>query len=144
MVFTNGEPIVARVTLRNVGDKVRYFWVGTPQEEKDTKIFLMRDQQRVLEADEPKPGQRFSQRLKSVRVGSSHEEPLIPGTQRQFLRNLSEMFDLTVAGSYSAHAEREVVALERVPDRPGYVRGSNTNLPSGTVMFQVVGSRHSE
>jgi hypothetical protein len=68
----------------------------------------------------------------------------MPGTQRQFLRDLSEMFDLTLAGSYSAHAEREVVALDRVPDRPGYLKGSNTKLLSGTVVFQVVGARHSE
>ena len=67
----------------------------------------------------------------------------MPGTQRQFLRNLSEMFDVTVAGSYSAYAAREVVALEKVPDRPGYLSGSGTNLVSGTVMFQVVPSGHS-
>jgi hypothetical protein len=143
-VFTNGEPIVACVTLRNVGAKVLYFWVSTPQPERNTEVIVLRGQERLPPADGPKPGQSFQQRLRYVWQGSQHQEPLMPGTQRQFLRDLSEMFDLTLAGSYSAHAEREVVALDRVPDRPGYLKGSNTKLLSGTVVFQVVGARHSE
>jgi hypothetical protein len=144
-VFTNGEPVAACVSLRNIGDRVRYFWVSTPQPERDTKVILLRGQEALPPADGPKPGQSFQQRLKYVWNGSQHQESLMPGTQRQFFRNLSEMFDLTVPGSYSAHAERwEVVALERVPDRPGYLRGFSTNLLSGTVVFQVVGSRRSE
>jgi hypothetical protein len=143
-VFTNGEPVVACITLRNVGDTVRYFRVSTPQRERDMEVVVLRGMERTPRADSPKPGQSFQQRLNRVWSGSQHQEPLMPGTQQQFLRNLSEMFDLTVAGSYSAYAEREVVALERVPDRPGYLRGSSTNLMSGIVMFQVVGSSHSE
>ena len=139
-VFTNGEPIVAYVTLRNVGDTVRYFWVSTPQPERDTKIFLLKGQEPLPPANGPKPGQSFQQRLKYVWNGSSHQEPLIPGTQRQFLRSLSDMFELEASGSYSAHAEREVVALKPVAGRPGYLRGSITNLLSGTVTFQVIGS----
>ena len=142
-VFSIGEPVVACITLRNVGDTVRYFWVSTPQPERDTEVVILRGMERLPRADAPKPGQSFQQRLRYIWSGSHHQEHLMPGTQRQFLRNLGEMFDLTAAGSYSAHAEREVVALERVPDRPGYLRGSNTNLVSDTVIFQVVGSGHS-
>jgi hypothetical protein len=142
-IFTNGEPVVACVTLRNVGDRVRYFWVSIPQPEWDTEVVLLRGLEHVPRADGPKPGQSFQERLKYVRVGSHHQEPLMPGTQRQFLRNLNEMFDLTVAGSYSASAARDVVALEKVPGRPGYLSGSGTRLLSGTVTFQVVPSPHS-
>ena len=142
--FTNGEPIVACVTLRNVGDKVRYFWVLTPEEQRSTRITVLRDQKRLVNLEDAKPGENFQQRLKHIHVGKSYQEPLMPGTQRQFLRNLSGMFVLAVAGSYSAHAEREVAALETVPDRPGYIRGSGTNLLSGAVMFRVVGSSRSK
>jgi hypothetical protein len=142
-VFTNGEPVLACVTLRNTGDKVRYFWVSTPDPERDTEVFLLRGLEHVPPADGPKPGQSFQERLKYIRAGSFHQEPLMPGTQRQFLRKLSEMFDLTLPGAYSAYAARDVVALEKVPNRPGYLSGSGTNLVSGTLTFQVVPSGHS-
>ncbi|MCX6927791.1 MAG: hypothetical protein NT154_31965 [Verrucomicrobia bacterium] len=92
-VFTNGEPILACITLRNASYRMYYFEVFTPQEEKDTKITLTYDGQRVLGEDDPKPGESFQQRLRSVRAGSAHVEPLPPGTQRQFFRDLSKVFD---------------------------------------------------
>jgi hypothetical protein len=142
-VFTNGEPIMASITLRNVSDRVRYFWISKPRPEIDTKMVLLRGQERLSIRNDAQPGLSFQQRLKTVWVGKFYQEQLMPGTQRQFLRNLSEMFDLTVLGSYSAHAEQwEVVALERLPERPGYLKGVSTNLMSGTVVFQVVGSGH--
>ena len=137
-VFTNGEPILAAVTLRNGGDRVRYFNIFIPREEMDTKILLTRDGQRILGVDDPKPGESFQQRLHRIRQGSSHNEPLLPGTQRQFFRELSKMFDLTAAGSYSARAERPVVAIDKMPNRPGYIMGRGTNLLSGTVTFRVI------
>jgi hypothetical protein len=143
-VFTNGEPIVGCFTLRNVGDKVRYFWVLTPEEQRSTRITVLRDQKRLVNLEDAKPGESFQGRLRHIYVGKSYQEPLIPGTQRQFLLNLSGMFDLAAAGSYSAHAEREVAVLERVPDLTGHIRGSGTNLLSGAVVFRVVGSSRSE
>jgi hypothetical protein len=57
--------------------------------------------------------------------------PISPGTQRQFFRDLSKLFDLSVGGSYSAHAERSVTSREERRE---------TNLLSGTVIFRVLDS----
>ena len=131
-VFTNGEPVVACVTLRNICDRVRFFQVGPYPEEKDTKITLLRGQQRILGEDDPKPGGSFRERLRSVRAGSAPGPvPISPGTQRQFFRDLSKLFDLSVGGSYSAHAERSVTSREERRE---------TNLLSGTVIFRVLDS----
>jgi hypothetical protein len=129
--FTNGEPIVACVTLRNISDRVLYFDVGPYPEEKDTKIVLTRGQERLLGVDDPKPGETFQERFRYVRAGSSPGfVPISPGTQRQFFRDLSKMFDLSVVGSYSAYAQRGVIPFER---------GRWTNLLSGTVTFRILG-----
>ena len=131
--FTNGEPVVACVTLRNVSDRVLYFDVGPYPEERDTKIVLTRGHERILGVDDPKPGETFPQRLRYIRSGSAPGHvPISPGTQRQFFRDLSKMFDLSVAGSYSAYARRSVV---------NYERNGWTNLLSGTATFRMLGSR---
>ena len=130
---------MACVTLRNAGDRVRYFWVSTPKPERDTRIVLLQGKKPVPPADAPKAGQSFQERLRYVWNGSSHQQPLMPGTQREFLCKLNDMFEIKAAGSYSARAEREVVALEPVPDRPGYLQGSSTNILSDTATFQVIG-----
>ena len=109
------------------------------REEKDTKIILTHDGQRLLGEDDPKPGDSFQQRLSRVRSGSAHFEPLLPLTQRQFFQDLSKMFDLSVPGTYTAHAERKVITYYEVSDRPGYLRGLHTNLVSGVVTFRVTG-----
>ena len=128
--FTNGEPVVACVTLRNISDRVLYFDVGPYPEEKDTKIVLTRGQERILGVDDPKPRGTFQERLSSVRAGSSPGfVPISPGTQRQFFRDLSKMFDLSVVGSYSASAQRGVIPFDR---------GRWTNLLSGTVTFRIL------
>jgi hypothetical protein len=118
--------------LRNAGDKVLYFDVGPYPEEKDTKVILARGQARILGADDPKPGESFQERLRHIRSGSSPGPvPISPGTQRQFFRDLSKMFDLSVAESYSAHAERNVGDRES---------RRWTNLLSGTVTFRILDS----
>ncbi len=130
--FTNGEPVVACVTLRNVSDRVLYFDVGAYPEEKDTKVVLTRGQERILGVDDPKPGETFLRRLSYIRAGSSPGPmPISPGTQRQFFRDLSKVFDLSAAGSYSAYAERSVINFERT---------RWTNLLSGTVTFRILDS----
>jgi hypothetical protein len=143
-VFTNGEPITACITVRNASYRISYLEVSRlgPGEEKDTKLTLTRDGERVLGEDDPKPGETFEQRLKRVRTGSSDFEPLPPGTQRQFFRDLSKMFDLSVPGTYMAQAERKVVTYYDIPDRPGYLRGLWTNLVSGVVTFRVTSPQH--
>ena len=131
--FTNGEPVVACTTLRNISDRVRFFDVGPYPEEKDTRIVLLRGQERILGEDDPKPRGSFRERLMPIRVGSSPGPvPISPGTQRQFFRDLSKMFDLSVGGCYSAHAERSVINRDSM---------RWTNLLSGTVTFRILDSQ---
>jgi hypothetical protein len=140
-VFTNGEPVVACITLRNTCQTVRRFEIGPAPEEKDSKITLLRNGERILGGDDPKPGESFSERLNHLRRGSAPGSvPISPGTQRQFFRDLSTVFDLSVPGFYSARAERQVHAVDRLPDRPGYLRALTTNVISGTVTFRVADS----
>jgi hypothetical protein len=131
--FTNGEPVVACMTLRNISDRVRFFDVGPYPEEKDTRIVLLRAQERILGEDDPKPRGSFRERLMPIRAGSSPGPvPISPGTQRQFSRDLSKMFDLSVGGCYCAHAERSVINRDSM---------RWTNLLSGTVTFRILDSQ---
>jgi hypothetical protein len=132
--FVAGESVVACVTLRNVSEKPRYFLVSKYRKEEDTKIVLMHGQERVLGVDDPKPGESFQQRLRHLRQGTYFEKVLMPGTQCQFNRDLTRMFNLSVAGIYSARAERPAVT---VADGPV----SYTNLLSEAVTFRIGESR---
>jgi hypothetical protein len=137
-VFTNGEPIVACIMVRNASYKVRATGVHWGQSERDTQLVMMRGKERVLGEDDPKPGESFQQRLSHIRQGSAGFEPLLPGTQYPFFRDLSKVFDLHVPGTYSVQAMREVSAYNDAPNRPGYIQASRTNLLSGTATFRIV------
>jgi hypothetical protein len=130
-VFTNGEPILACITIRNASYKVRATdWVPT-------KFTVMRGQERLLGEDEPKFGESFEQRLRHIRQGNSHFEPLLPGTQLQVIEDLTKTFELKATGTYSVQARRPVSAYNPAPNHVGYIRGTATNLVSGVVTFQV-------
>jgi hypothetical protein len=137
-VFTNGEPILACIMMRNASYKVRATLVSWGQPEKDTKLIMMRGHERLLGEDDPKPGESFQRRLKYLRNGSASLQPLLPGTQYPFFRDLSKVFDLQVPGTYSVQAMREVSAYNDAPNHPGYIRGSGTNLLSGIATFRIV------
>lgn len=137
-VFTNGEPVLACIMVRNTSYKVRATLVSWGQPERDTKLIMMRGQERLLGEDDPKPWESFQQRLKYLRNGSASFEPLLPGTQSPFYRDLSKVFNLHVPGTYSVQAMREVSAYNDAPNRPGYVRGFGTNLMSGVATFRIV------
>ncbi|HYG36421.1 MAG TPA: hypothetical protein VEC99_16625 [Clostridia bacterium] len=136
--YTNGEPILACVTLRNTSFKVRAFRTVSSLKERDTKLTVMRGQERMLGEDDPKPWETFQERLRHLKAGSMHDVSLLPGTQYQFVYDLREIFDLKLAGTYSVQAQREVVSYNDAPDRPGYVTGSFTNIQSGTATFRIV------
>jgi hypothetical protein len=138
--FTNGEPVVACVTVRNTSYKVRALLSMWGQEEKETRFKLRRGEERVLGENDPKPWESFQQRAKHLTAGSASHEPLLPGTQRQFFRNLSKVFDLRRAGTYYVQGERLVFAYNSVPSRPGYITASSTNISSGTATFRVLDS----
>ena len=86
----------------------------------------------MLGEDDPKPGESFRRRLRYLRAGSAPGwVPISPGTQRQFYRDLSKLFDLNAGGSYSARAERRVSNRDNM---------QWTNLQSGTVSFRILDS----
>jgi hypothetical protein len=107
--FTNGEPVIARMLLRNVTNSVRTYLVSSTHDPEDTLV-LFRDEARVPRADEPKPGASFVERLKGIRNGSTWHCPSPPGTQRRFVADLSKIFDLT-NGNYTVFAQREIQDL---------------------------------
>ncbi len=128
--FTNGEPVVACVTLRNISDRVLSYVGGPSPVEKDTRLILMRANERILGADDPKPGDNFMQRLSYIRQGTTGSYPVVlPGTQRKFYRDLSKVFDLSATGWYTAQAERKVGVWDL---------DKTTNVVSGAVRFEVV------
>ncbi|MGO8928386.1 MAG: hypothetical protein ACLQU3_16080 [Limisphaerales bacterium] len=128
--LTNSRPIVACITLRNVSEKCNPFLLGE-REESSPRIIVMRDGQRILGADDPKPGESFVERLRRTGAGFwKGIDPIPPGTQRQYFRDLSKAFDLTAPGSYSAHAEQRL--------RDFYHPELETNLVSGTLTFKVL------
>jgi hypothetical protein len=143
-VFTNGEPIVACVMMRNTSYKVRATEVSWGHPEKDTRFIMMRGQERLLGEDDPKPGESFEQRLKYIRSGSASFEPLLPQTQYPFFRDLSKVFDLRIPGTYSVQAIRHVSAYNDALNHPGYIRGSATNLLSGIATFRIVAPGYSK
>ena len=129
--FTNGEPVLACVTLRNISDRVLSFFVGPSPQEKDTKLVLMKGDKRILGVDDPKAGDTFQERLNYIRRGSSPGAlPIQPGSEQKFYRDLSKVFDLGAGGAYTARAERRVA-----------VRGIDrtTNVISGAVNFEIRG-----
>jgi hypothetical protein len=132
-VFTNGEPVIACVTLRNITDQVLGFSenVGGASypDERDTAFILMRGDERVLGVDDDKPGMTFLERLSLTRAGKSFFCLLPPGTQRQFFRDLAKVFDLRQSGTYIAQARRDGLGVFNF-DR-------STNILSGKVTFTV-------
>lgn len=48
-LFTNGVPMVSCVTVRNISDKIAYYFAGEPP-----KIILLRGQERLLGVADPK------------------------------------------------------------------------------------------
>ena len=109
--FTNGEPVVACVILRNVSGKLlRYF--TAPLHDPMSKILLTREGRRVPTNNEPRQGTSAPERLKPVFAGSMWSFQSPPGTQRKFFVELNKTFDLGTNGEYVLEAMRTVPALD--------------------------------
>jgi hypothetical protein len=115
--FTNGQPVIACLILRNVSDGRLRFSASYYGPEDDIRLVLMRDQERVSGKDEPKPGASFAERLKGTHQGSSGSWPLEAGTQRKFFLTLSKTFDLATNGEYVVQAVRTVPTLDRKSEK---------------------------
>ena len=125
--FTNGEPVTACIILRNVSDRLlRYF--TAPINDPMSKIVLMRGQQRVPGKNEPKPGATPMEMLKAAYRGSmgSFQSPV--GTQRKFLVELNDAFDLATNGEYVVQAMRTIPSLDKT---------SKKQVVSGKATFRI-------
>ena len=133
--FTNAEPIWARVIIRNVTDQQLSFPIAFASDDtSDTRFVVTSGDERIYARNEPKPGASFAERLKWLRCGSSAACPSAPGTQREFLIDLRQWFDLT-NGQYTVCAKREVLTLES---------RMSTNVISGKVSFTIVSAATSD
>ena len=124
--FTNGEPVVASIILRNVSERPLTYWVTTLG--RETEVALARGQQRIPRKDELKSNATFAERLSHLDVGSAWDCTSPVGTQRKFRVELDKIFDLTTNGQYIAQATRSVLKL----DLTGEVK-----LTSGKAVFHI-------
>ena len=94
--FTNGEPIVAAILMRNVSEKrLSYTTQMVSQQPSPVYVSVWRgDEKLKVSVDEHAPN------LSSTRVVS-----LYPRTQHRYHIRLDKYYDLSKAGTYSAQAE---------------------------------------
>jgi hypothetical protein len=109
--FTNGEPVIASVLLRNVSDRPLMYWVSTLG--RETEVVVAKGQERLSGKDEVKPGATFAERLAHLDVGSSWDCTSPVGSQRRLVLELDKLFDLTTNGQYTAQARRRVPTLDK-------------------------------
>lgn len=128
--FTNGQPVVACLILRNVSDRRLRYSQSYYGSEADWRLILMRDQDRVYGRDEPKPGASFAERLKGIHQGSYGSWPLEAGTQRRFFLDLNKVFDLATNGEYVVQVVRTVPSLDKTSEK---------EVVSGKVTFRITG-----
>jgi hypothetical protein len=128
--FSNGEPITARILLRNISSNACTYVVRLPKDPQHT-IFLSSGGKRLKRRDEPKPGAGFRERINALESGSEGINVLPPGTQREFSADLTNVFDLNQPGEYLVSTKRWVTKLGK-PDL--------TEISSGTATFRLTGT----
>ncbi len=129
--YSAGEPVIARVVLRNTVDRPLPYSLGPgPVGNQDVRIVLMRGTNRVYGIYDPRPGASFAERVRAVRAGQSLFLAMPVGTQREEPVNLSDIYDLTQEGEYVVYARRKV---------SNWVR--STNVISGEATFRIVAQK---
>jgi hypothetical protein len=106
--FTNGEPVVARVIMRNVSDRSLTYPCEYSPNEREITFMLTRNGVRVYGVYDLRPGATFQERLRALRTGHGWMRVSPPGTQRRFFVNLNDIFNLTTNGQYVACATRTI------------------------------------
>ena len=125
--FTNGEPVIATIILRNVSDRVRTYLVQD-RRDLDDMVVLTDGQKRVPHRYEPGPNASFPEKVQAARRGSDWHCELPKGTQRKFVVNLNDVYDLSKGGQYTVSATRMVRDESRL---------ALTNVVSGKVTFSI-------
>jgi hypothetical protein len=128
--FSNGEPILATIILRNVSNReLAYMEPRGPWDfDRYTSAVLLTGKERVQSNEEPKPGMTFSERVRLAHPGSYILTSSPVGTQRKFSVDLTKLFPIT-NGQYT------VIGVRTVPI-PGEI--NSTNAFSAPGKFEVV------
>jgi hypothetical protein len=106
--FTNGEPIAACVTLRNVSDKTLVYPYEYSPDQREITFVLLRNGVRLYGAYDVRPGATFQDRLRALRTGHGWNRSSPPGTQRRFFVKLNDTFNLTTNSQYVVSATRTI------------------------------------
>lgn len=134
--FTNGEPVVARVILRNVSDRSLTYPCENSPDETETSFVLLMGQARLYGRYDVRPG---GGRPKAVHTGHGWTRLSPPGTQRKVFVNLSVIFDLTTNGQYVVYAKRAIRNLfssQEVDVTSGKATFRIADLPSAPAPHQ--------
>jgi len=146
-LFTNDEPITASILLRNITDKPLKYYFSTPKD-RELQIIVNKNKQKLYRKDEWRPGITFKEGLKYIAAGNQWSATVGPGTQRKFVVNLTDIFDLTTNGEYKVHARQETMTIAamsltnaaEVKDAIARKTTIVTNVVSGTATFYVTNS----
>jgi hypothetical protein len=126
--FSNGEPIVAAILLRNVSDKALTYFESGPYD-TDQKLVLSRDGKKLLGTDEITTNMTFKEKLSHIHNGRRWNSQLAVGTQRKFIVALTNYFDLQTNGVYSIQVRRII---------PKFDLTSETEVVSKSATFQII------
>jgi hypothetical protein len=128
--FTNGEPVVARVILRNVSDRSLTYPCEYSPDETETSFVLLTGHERLYGIYDVRPG---GGRPKALHTGHGWTRLSPPGTQRRVFVNLSHIFDLTTNGQYVVYAKRAIRNL---------FSSQEVDVTSGKSTFRIVEAPH--
>lgn len=127
--FTNGEPVTATITLRNVSHKELKHWESRSGDQM-TRFLLSKDGEKIKGYFDPMDN-TFAERLKSARAGSKTTCADPVGTERVFSHEISKLYPLT-NGTYWIRAKRSDLINEELTD--------TLSIESGDYTFKILGS----
>jgi hypothetical protein len=125
--FTNGEPVIAIIILRNVSNSPLTYYVSYPKDD-DMRLDVKLGNEQLLPKDAITTNLTVLQKLQRLNNGSRSMPVLPVGVQRLFRVRLDQSFDLATNGQYSICASRAVLATDKK---------SETNVLSGTATFSI-------
>jgi hypothetical protein len=143
-LFTRDEPITASILLRNVSDKLLTYYEDTTKNSA-LQIIGGKDGQKFYRKDEAKPGMTFVEQLRRLKRGNQWSAMVEPGTQRKFVVDLTNVFDLSTNGEYKIQALQNIQTaaatsltnVAEIKDAIARKVALSTNVISGTATFYI-------
>lgn len=126
--FTNGEPVIASVILRNVSDRTLDYPYEYAPDNREITFNVLRGETRVYGMYDLTPGASFADKVRAAPSGHGWIRSSPPGTQRKFFVNLDKIYSLTNTGEYTVFAKRTI----RNQDS-----NQNSEVVSGKATFRI-------